>query len=181
MSEKDAGTSTGLPWKVGSRSYNIAVELIKSPLPRNIVQKKAQLLALELKNGASRSTMEHVIGTLRKRILLPEYANTAQNSVQIREIVHETAHGTAENSEKKGKIVTDTAEAVHDTADALQKTVADTAEKSEVLQKNVQETALQGNVLVLPAEVVEALKKVNALDEKFNNLPETIKQDSTNT
>ena len=49
-------------------------------------------------------------------------------------------------------------------------------ENSEKLQKIAQETAPQGNILVLPPEVVEALKKVSVLDEKLSNLPQMMKQ-----
>ena len=72
--------------------------------------------------------------------------------MQIREIVHETAHGTAENSDKKGQIVTGTAEAARDTAAALQKIVDDSAEKSAILQKNVAQASFNAEAAKASAQ-----------------------------
>ena len=75
MTENNAETSTKLPWKVGSRAYNIAVELMMHPLSRNIVQRKTRMLALEVKNGAAHRTLESVMTVLRTRGLLPKYVD----------------------------------------------------------------------------------------------------------
>lgn len=206
MTEKTVEQHAGLPWRIGSRSRNLAEILIKNPLPRDTAQRKGKLLALSIDYGASQRTLESVISTLKRRGTFPDYVDfddiaqkNAQDGTKLLKTSQEISRETADASRENVKAVETSQENVvkanfnadvsainpqpaRETADASQETAekkgVPPASTAVLREKNVtsQETASQGNALVLPPEVLDALKKISVLDEKFNSLPEMIKQ-----